>query len=114
MNEENFVFNDEEESFFDECQFEYMITGASDYQQEMVEKECRNNKSYQELDEKIQFLIEKKINEIKQKTNNKEKENSNYEKKNNKKNRIKKKKNKKKKKIAEKEDRKNKNNDTIE
>lgn len=78
---DQFESNYEEGTFFDEYQFDCLITGPSDYQQEMVEKECRNNKSYQELDEKIQFLIEKKINEIEPKTNNKEKENSNYEKK---------------------------------
>ena len=78
---DQFESNYEESSFFDEYQFDGLNTGPSDYQQEMVENEYRNNKAIQELNEETQFLIEKKINEIEPKTNNKEKENSNYEKK---------------------------------
>ena len=76
---DQFESNFEEGVFFDEYQFDGLNTGPSDYQQDMVENECRNNIAIQELNEET--LIEKKINEIEPKTNNKEKENSNYEKK---------------------------------
>lgn len=57
---DQFESNYEEGTFFDEYQFDCLITGPSDYQQEMVEKDCRNNNAIQELNEETQFLIEKK------------------------------------------------------